>query len=198
MNIKFAGKTIELFGKELNDLDKEVIKFVGLLDSKYVVVSGYISLLFGRPRTTEDVDLLVQIKNYRAFALIWERAYNQGYYCLNDDDPLEAYKIFSEGSSVRFAKRNTLFPNFELKAPKSRIEQTALNKRLKLRFDDSGIFISPLELQIAYKLYLASDKDYEDARYLYTLLSQYIDLRKLKYFISSLGVREAAKEILGV
>ena len=31
------------------------------------------------------------------------------------------------------------------------------------------INISPIELQIAYKIYLGSDKDYEDARYLYLL-----------------------------
>jgi len=153
VDIKFIGRTIEMHGKELNDLDKEVLSFVGILGSNYVIVSGYVSLLFGRPRTTEDVDMLVRISGKPAFGRIWKKAYDKGYYCINEDDPEEAYKIFSEGSSVRFAKRDTLFPNFELKAPKSKIESEALNKRLRLKFDDSSIFISPLELQIAYKLY---------------------------------------------
>jgi len=45
---------------------------------------------------------------------------------------------------------------------------------------------------------LGSGKDYEDARYLYTLLLQYIDLNKLRDFISALGVEKEAKKILGV
>ncbi|MGC8496346.1 MAG: hypothetical protein ACP5MX_04050 [Candidatus Micrarchaeia archaeon] len=198
MDIKFTGRIIEMQGKELNYLDKEVINFVGLLGSSYVIVSGYISLLFGRPRTTEDVDVLANISSKQAFGQIWKRAYNRGYYCINDDDHEGAYKIFSEGSSIRFAKRNTLFPNFELKAPKSEIEHIALNKRLRFKFDDSSIFISPLELQIAYKLYLGSDKDYEDARYLYELLLQHINLKRLIEFIRMLGAEKAAKKVLGV
>ncbi len=62
----------------------------------------------------------------------------------------------------------------------------------------SSVFISPLELQIAYKLYLGSDKDYEDARYLYKLLLQHIDTKKLKHFISILGVGREARKVLGV
>ena len=198
MRVDFIGRTIKMKGKELNDLDKEVLNFVRFLNVPYVIVSGYVSLLFGRLRTTEDVDMLVKIKNALAFGGIWKRVYANGYYCINEDDQKEAYLLFSEGSSIRFAKRNTWFPNFELKAPKNDIERMALKDRLKFRFDDSSIFISPLELQIAYKLYLGSGKDYEDARYLYVLLSQHLNQRKLEKFIELLGVEKAARKILGV
>ena len=51
------NKEIKL-NKELNKLDKFVIDFCKLLD-RYVIVSGYVSILFGRSRSTEDVDLLI-------------------------------------------------------------------------------------------------------------------------------------------
>jgi hypothetical protein len=38
-----------ILDKELNNLDKFVIDFVSLLDN-YVIVSGYVSILFGRSR----------------------------------------------------------------------------------------------------------------------------------------------------
>ena len=50
-------KTIKL-ERELSNLDEFVLDFVNLLDN-YVIVSGYVSILLGRSRTTEDVDLLL-------------------------------------------------------------------------------------------------------------------------------------------
>ena len=200
MEVKFLkkAKTIEIKGKELNELDKEVIHFVKALSCDYVIVSGYIAILFGRPRTTEDIDILADIKDYKTFSKIWNSAYAIGYYCINEEKPEDAYTLISMGLSVRFAKKGTIFPNFELKTPKNTVEHIALNERLELKFRKNRISISPIELQIAYKLYLGSDKDYEDARYLYMLLLKYIDKNKLKMLIRSLGVEKAAKQILGV
>ena len=200
MEVKFVRKTksLEIYGKELNDLDKEVINFIKLLSCDYAIVSGYITILFGRPRTTEDVDIIANIKNYKEFYKIWEKAYAKDYYCINEDNPKEAYAIISEGSSIRFARNNKIFPNFELKIPKNAAELIAINEKLKVKLGKEKINISPIELQIAYKIYLGSDKDYEDARYLYLLLLKYIDKNKLKTLIKGLGVEKEAKQILGV
>ncbi|MBI2141461.1 hypothetical protein HYU16_03480, partial [Candidatus Woesearchaeota archaeon] len=49
-------KTIKL-DKVLNELDKFVLKFIKILEkhADYVIVSGYVSILFGRSRSTEDI-----------------------------------------------------------------------------------------------------------------------------------------------
>ena len=51
--------------KVLNELDKFVIEFVNILEKHvgYVIVSGYVSILLGRARASEDVDLLVPEMN---------------------------------------------------------------------------------------------------------------------------------------
>jgi hypothetical protein len=62
MEIKMSRGWIKL-NKELNDLDKLVIDFVKVLDRnriKYMLVSGYVSILFGRSMSSEDVDLIVK------------------------------------------------------------------------------------------------------------------------------------------
>ena len=59
MKLKFSKKKIE-FRKELNDLDKFVIDFTSILNKlkiKYVIVSGYVAILFGRSRSSEDIDI---------------------------------------------------------------------------------------------------------------------------------------------
>ena len=53
--------TIKL-NKVLNELDVFVLEFTRLLErhTPCVIVSGYISILFGRARATEDINLFIQ------------------------------------------------------------------------------------------------------------------------------------------
>ena len=44
-----------------------------------------------------------------------------------------------------------------------------------VQFDDIRFFVSPIELQIPYRLYLGSDKDIEDAVYLWMLFWETLD-----------------------
>ena len=64
MKYNTEEKTI-VIDKELNLLDKFVITFVDILEkyTDYVIVSGYVSILLGRTRATEDIDLLIPALN---------------------------------------------------------------------------------------------------------------------------------------
>ena len=57
------GDTLSL-SRTLSDLDEDVIEFTEVLsacDVDYVVVSGYVAILTGRSRATEDVDVVLQV-----------------------------------------------------------------------------------------------------------------------------------------
>ena len=51
------------------------------------------------------------------------------------------------------------------------------------------MFISPIELQIPYKLYLGSDKEIEDAIYLWDIFKGKIEVNRLMGFMKALNVR---------
>jgi len=68
--------------------------------------------------------------------------------------------------------------------------KTILNK-------EHTINISPLELQIAYKLYLASDKDISDAVFLYTLFKKALNREELNKWAEKLGVNTSILESRG-
>ncbi|MEM3460251.1 MAG: hypothetical protein QXO24_03435 [Candidatus Micrarchaeaceae archaeon] len=74
-----------------------------------------------------------------------------------------------------------------------------MDNKIKIIFNGKySMYISPIELQIAVKLWLGSDKDYEDARYIYNIFKAYIDVKKLNGFILELHVKkEIAKKVLG-
>jgi hypothetical protein len=51
-------------------------------------------------------------------------------------------------------------------------------------------------MQIAFKLKLGSEKDFEDARHLYKMFKEHLNINKLKSHISELGVKKEVEEAL--
>ena len=61
--------------KELLKLDEFVLSFIKLLDAagiRYVAVSGYVGIFFGRSRNTEDVDILIERCSKEKFLKFWK------------------------------------------------------------------------------------------------------------------------------
>jgi len=56
----FVGDKIFL-KKVMNELDNFVCSIMPIIEKffRYVIVRGYVSILFGRTRTTEDIDVIV-------------------------------------------------------------------------------------------------------------------------------------------
>jgi hypothetical protein len=184
MKINITKTKIE-FKKEQNKLDRFVIDFTLLLNKlsiKYVIVSGYIAILFGRSRTSEGVDIIVEKLDFKTFTTVWD-VISDDFYCINSDDVKEAYNDYlSSGISLRFAKKNTFIPNIEFKFPKISLDSWTIQERKKVVVNGHHFYIAPLELQIAFKLRLGSEKDIEDARHLYKLFEENLDMELLLEF----------------
>jgi len=186
-----------ILDKELNNLDKFVWDFVSLLDD-YVLVSGYVSILLGRSRATEDVDLLVPQMNFNEFENLWSKFVGEGFECMNTSKVQEAFKILDE-HAIRFFKKGNPIPNIEFKIIKTDLDKYSFENKIKIIINDKIFLISPLELQIVYKLFLAADgidkelqadKDIEDARYLYKLFKEKINKDEFREFVNKLNVKE--------
>ena len=165
MEIKFSKSNITLNQKEITTLDKLIIKFIAALGNvDYVIVSDYIAIFFGRIRGTEDIDILLNKMGIKQIEELHRRLLKSGFAPVNNvEDAKEAYELLSEGSSLRYAEKGTWAPNFELKFIKKPLDRHTMDNRVKVTFNDKySMYISPIELQVAFKLWLGSDKDYED------------------------------------
>ena len=192
MEFTFRDGKIEFPNKELTILDKLVLKFIKTIDFRYVIVSGYVAILFGRSRNTEDIDLLIERVTLRQLKSLFENLPRIDFYCLNAENAEDAYSILDEGSSVRFAENSTVEPNFELKFTKRDTDFYSLDNSITVVLSDRNkIKISPIELQIAYKLFLGSEKDYADARHMYKTFGKNLNKRLLKEFLNKLGIKSA-------
>ena len=191
MDIEIEGKSISLKNKLLSKLDIFVIDFIDILKkyTNYVVVSGYVSILFGRSRGTEDIDILIKKIDMDTFIKLYRELIGKQYWFLNAENPGELYGMLEDGLAVRIAAKDTVIPNIEIKFVKSDLDRASLKESNMVKIGNDSINISPVELQIAFKLYLGSDKDVEDAVYLYDIFLEYLDKAKLKQYMNILKVK---------
>ncbi len=185
MEIEFKGNEIR-FSRELSKLDNFVLSFGDALSKnkiKYVIVSGYIAILFGRSRISEDVDFLIECIPFEKFLKFWAEI-ELKYKCLNTSG--KGY--LEKNLAIRMAKKGSFIPNAEIKFVKSDLDRYSLEHRKHVKLGSGSLFISPLELQIPYKLFLGSEKDIEDARFLYRLFKENLDAGVLTKFLIKLKI----------
>ncbi|HLC80215.1 MAG TPA: hypothetical protein VJG31_00410 [Candidatus Nanoarchaeia archaeon] len=166
-------KTIKL-ERELNDLDAFVLDFIKVLQkhTRYVLISGYVALLFGRTRNTEDVDLFIEKLSRDKFSSLYRDLKETGFYALNAESEEELFSLLEDKLSVRFARIDAPVPNMEIKFVKDILDQFTLHERIKVITAQGELYIGDMGLQIAYKRFiLKSPKDLEDARHLQKLFS---------------------------
>ncbi|WP_297520101.1 hypothetical protein [Thermococcus sp.] len=182
------GKII--VSRELSDLDYFVLDVVNLIGkyTRYVIVSGYVTILLGRSRGTEDVDFVIEHLSRENFKTMCREALEKGFEFLNPEDCNGLYEMLQQRMGIRMAREDEIIPNAEIKFPKDAFHEEALEMRIPAVLNGNKIYISPMELQIAYKLYLGSDKDIEDAVFLYELFKDNLDRRLLNDYAKRLRV----------
>jgi len=190
VKIHYRKDEIHMDGRKLTKIDRFVLDFIDVIQhhSKYVIVSGYVSILFGRSRGTEDIDIIIERMTSTQFHSFFKSVLSNGFYFLNPEDEFGLFEILEEGLGIRVALDGTIIPNIELKFAKDDFDEYSLENRLKVVMMERPIYISPLELQIPYKLWLGSEKDIEDAIFLWELFNETIDLDLLSTFMNEMGV----------
>lgn len=190
MDAKRGRGTVSVEGKALSKLDLFVLEFTRVLEAqvRYVIVSGYVAIFFGRSRGTEDVDVLIDRLDFEVFLKLYGAIREKGYEFLNPEDERGLFEMLEEGLAIRAAREDRVIPNFEVKFVKDDFDRYALEKRLEVIIGGDQIYISPIELQIPYKLWLGRDKDIEDAVFLWELMKDDLDRRLMREFMDELKV----------
>ncbi|WP_254521496.1 hypothetical protein [Natrinema caseinilyticum] len=176
--------------RESNQLDELAIGFsevLGRFDIKHVYIAGYVSILAGRARSTEDVDILIE--------RIDEETADRLATTLDEEEfwgpamPLTSmYEMLDNGDNIWVAPEDQITPHLEVKFARDEFDRGSLENAITARIGGKTIPIGPLELQIAYKLYLGAQKDVEDAVHLYTLFEESLSVSRLEEWVTRLDV----------
>ena len=191
MDIQYSHGKIVVSEKYLTLLDRFVLDFIRILEpvTPYVIVSGYVAILFGRSRGTEDVDILIPILGKEAFTEMHDALREDGFEFLNAEDADGLHDMLTKKIGIRIARKEQFIPNIELKFLKDEVDRMVLRDRVEVDLSDANVFISPIEIQIAYKIYLGSQKDIEDALYLWEIFKEELDHASLKRQMELFAVR---------
>lgn len=192
MEIEFNDKSIT-FDKELNALDRFVIDFTKILEKHtlYIIVSGYVAILFGRARATDDIDITIPKFSKNKFEALHKDIVENGYWFLNAESIDELFDLLETGHSIRAARKGLATPNIEIKFAKSDTDFESLKDKINVRLAGDTIYIGPLELQVAYKeVILGSGKDIEDALHLREIFGEYLDKSILENHIKALKLKK--------
>lgn len=189
---------IELRGDELlverapSELDALAIEFSSILDEldvDHVFVAGYVAILAGRSRATQDIDVLLARCDERTVDRLVGELEASGFW--GPAMPLaEAYGMLANGDNVWVAREDEMTPHLELKFVDDEFDRASLEHAITGRIGDAEIPVGPLELQIAYKLYLDARKDFEDAVHLYTMFEESLSTGELETWVRKLGVED--------
>ena len=180
----------------LSELDKFVLDFTRILEkyTEYIIISGYVSILLGRTRTTEDVDVFIKKMSFDKLLEFYNELRVNGFWCINADKVNEIYSYLNENLAVRFARGNQAVPNFEVKFTKRDVDEEAFNDFITVILRTGNLNISCLERHIAFKkYYLKTDKDIEDSKHIEDTFKGQIDydkVNKLKVVIDKINEDE--------
>lgn len=191
MELKYTKDMIYFDNKVLTELDKFVIDFIDILSKycNYVIISGYIPILFGRTRGTEDVDVFIEHIDKKTFVNFYNNLVRNNYYFLNPETENDLYEMLTEKLGIRAAKKDAIIPNIEMKFIKDDVDSFTLKSHVKVILNKKfSFFISPIEVEIPYKLYLGSEKDIEDALYLWDIFLEHLDKKLMNRFMNELNV----------
>lgn len=93
MEPQYTKNHIQLNNKELSELVKFVKEFIKIVERyfKYVIISGYVAILFGRNRSSEDVDIFIEKTDFDTFNQFWKDTQKK-FECINTNVPIEAFE----------------------------------------------------------------------------------------------------------
>jgi hypothetical protein len=187
-----ADKKEIILDRELNKLDRFALDFTRILEKHvdYVIISGYVSILLGRSRATDDIDIFIKELTFGQFSELYEDLQGAGFECINAESPKEVFSYIKDGLAIRFSRKNAPTPNFEVKFPKKEIDKETFTDFITVILPSGKFKISSLERQIAFKrYYLKSEKDIEDALHIEELFKKQLDygkINKLKSIIENM------------
>jgi len=187
MKREVADKTI---------LEKFAEDFVRVIEkySKYVIVSGFVAIIHGRSRGTEDIDMIIEKISLEKFRELHNALVDAGFECMQSEKAEIIYNEYlANGDSVRYTRKGEFLPEMEIKFAKDSLDEHQLKTRQRLELTGMDVYFSSIEANIAFKEeYLKSDKDLEDARHLRIIYKDKInegEIEKIKKEINRLRMK---------
>ncbi len=173
----------------ITELDELVWELVSRLEkyTSYVIVSGYIAILLGMERPTQDVDVVISgFRTREDFDYFFKEIKSLGWETIPSNLD-ELYFLLEERN-----EKVDIFTDkqwyFDFKKAKNKWARFSLENPVLIKKGEFTFKVAPPEIQIPYKVWLGSDKDLKDAAFLYERLKPIINKKAMLEIAGEMGV----------
>lgn len=156
---------------------------------KHVFVGALSVAAFGVPRTTADVDVVVDYRAEDAPALA--AAFQRQGFQVSPDDLRDALK---ERSHCTVHDTRSAF-HVDLAPVKGRAGRDAIRHAVRVQWRGTDLPVAAPEHTIVMKLVYGSEQDIEDALGIYVRQTSRLDATRMREFARSQGVLEALRDL---
>ncbi len=160
---------------EVTELDKLVYSMISCLKkyTSYAIVSGYIAVLLGMKRPTQDVDIICSGFNcFEDVKAFFDKIKEMNWKTIPSN--IHEIAILLERKEKIDVFTDTQW-YFDFKVAKDKWGMLSIKNALIVKKGGLDFKIAPPEIQIPYKIWLGSDKDIKDAVFLYEKMKPMID-----------------------
>jgi hypothetical protein len=183
------GLVVDREPNRLDDLAVGFSEVLRRLDIDHVFVAGYVAILAGRSRSTEDIDVFIERCSADQTETLVTELEREGYW--GPAMPLsEMHGNLTNGTNIWVAPDGEMTPHLEVKFPSDEFDDASLANAVDAHVGGHTVPIGPLELQIAYKLSLGGRTDLEDAAHLYTVFGETLSRDRLETWVKRLDVED--------
>jgi hypothetical protein len=176
---------------DLEDFIKTVIWCLEESKIKYVLVGGVAAIIYGRPRTTTDVDIVVDNVNIDDIKRL-EKVLKAHGFSLQENEILDAV---NERSHCSIFLKDYLY-RIDIQGTYSPLDLRSLNNRLLMKIYDQNTYIEKAEDLIIAKLVFSSPQDYEDVHSILLRQKDNLDFIYLESVAKLENVEEQLQKIL--
>lgn len=175
--------------RKIEDILKLVSEFLNENGIEYVIVGGMAVLFYGNPRTTMDIDYVIQIFDKDIPVLVTFLQEN-GFFA----DEYDMRLALEEKSHCTVEDKETMF-RLDIKGIYGDIDERALRNKKKVEMDNSVIFIASPEDTIANKLLFSREQDIKDALGIYTRQCDSLNMEYLESICKKIKVYDALLDL---
>ncbi len=170
--------------RDLAAVIRDAVRALAAARVRYVIVGGVGANLYGRPRSTFDVDLILAITEGDADRLA--RAFRARGFAVSADEIRDALRERSPFTVHDLRSEYRL----DCKGAYTARERVALELRRRVRSGRSYLFVDAPEDLIVAKLLSGSSQDVLDAEAVYARQLLHLDLRRIAALARRFGVSE--------
>jgi len=168
----------------MKEVIKRVCSYLNKENIEYVLVGGLAVIMYGEPRMTMNLDIVLKIPEDKIEGLV-EFLKKEDFFADKEDIKM----AFDEKSHCTVQDKKSMI-RLDIKGVYSEREMESIKDKIPFDYEGERIYLASLEDTIANKLLFGREQDIKDAEGIYARQMEKRDMEKLERKCKSLGVYE--------